>query len=305
MVVMGYDACHRAYQRLWFHLLDEGYRVPGFAECDIAFDRDDLLDDALVLANRLRLDRPVDAAAITAAARAGACCASSGPLALIEVDGVAMGGRCRSAAEHRVRITALPAPGERRLRLVELVGPGGAELVRRDDFAGGIIELACAGGRTPGWLLVRAYGEHEDPDAVSQKAIRRFALSNPVYLGEAGARPAAETVLDLRAQPGSPWAQAAIGIESADGVPLDDAGALDGDRRIAMPAGARLRLVRDGRQLLLYPAMENADVQRRLRFLHEGHFLRRWPGLRPGELPPEAFDLEGMRTALERCQIVV
>ena len=33
---MGYDACHRGYQRLWFHLLDTGAAVPGFAETDYA-----------------------------------------------------------------------------------------------------------------------------------------------------------------------------------------------------------------------------------------------------------------------------
>jgi len=38
-VVMGYDHDHYFYQNLWFHILNQGYRMPGLAELDGGFER--------------------------------------------------------------------------------------------------------------------------------------------------------------------------------------------------------------------------------------------------------------------------
>lgn len=38
MVVMGYDADHVHYQKLWYEVLNQGYFMPGVAEMDLTFD---------------------------------------------------------------------------------------------------------------------------------------------------------------------------------------------------------------------------------------------------------------------------
>ncbi|MEK7413392.1 MAG: hypothetical protein AAB263_08750, partial [Planctomycetota bacterium] len=116
MAVMGYDACHRSYQELWFHLLDSGAVIPGFAETDACFDNGERKADELLLATRLPLGNDASLERIIATARRGLAFATSGPHLTITIDGTPMGSSLPTASgrRHRVRITAWPAPGGRR-----------------------------------------------------------------------------------------------------------------------------------------------------------------------------------------------
>ena len=48
------------------------------------------------------------------------------------------------------------------------------------------------------------------------------------------------------------------------------------------------------------PYMENPKLRKLMDYLADGHFRDDWPGLKPGEVPPEAFRLEEFRDALAK-----
>ena len=308
MAVMGYDACHRGYQGLWCHLLDHGYRVPGFAETDTCFDRANLLDDARALVNFFPLAADAGLPQIQAAARRGNGYMGTGGLLTVSVDGVGMGGAVRTARGrvHRATVWAWPRPGQEAFARLEVLGRGGAVRVAVDGFRGGALELAWHGDGRADYLLARAFGAGEDP-AAPQKRIRDFLLSNPVYLHAAGGPPPpVTTALTLTVRADSPWAGGVAWLETAGGEPLEAWGLTGGPHRQRVPANARLRLQRAGRaDRVLYPAMESRAVQAHLRYLHDGEFRRDCAGLAPGAVPPECFRLAQMAAALATNEVCV
>jgi len=306
LAVMGYDACHRGYQDLWFHLLDTGALVPGFAETDGCFDRPSLAGQEQALASVMPVGEHPTPAAIAAAARFGRACASSGPFLHLSVDGVDMGGTVASAAgqEHRLRLIALPAPGEDGFARVDVVGRGGRVRWSRDRVAGGVIELAIPGDDQPGWLLARATGAGADPDG-AQKAIRSYAITNPVYLHPPGWRFAAQrTAYRLEVGADSPWRGGSVRFQHADGTTIAEHLA-DGSIALDLPASASVRLAKDGRSRTFAIAAENPRAQTLLRYLWAGEFRRDFPAVRPGQVPPAVWRLADLRDCLRSASYAV
>ena len=300
--VEGYDACQRSYQALWFHLLDTGAIIPGFAEMDGCFDNNKPADRIHAFLNALPLPRPLDLAGIVRAARSGRVFATNGAFLTLEVDGVPMGSICRTSAgaSHRVRVEAYPVAGQQAFSRLDLIGRGGRVLLSLPGFRGGVVEAEIAGSALPGYLVARAFGEHDNPDAARQQEIQEMAITNPVYLHPAGFRVDPMTTrTTIRIGAGSPWLGGEMRFEAADGTLLETQAVRPGALTQDLPASARVTLRRDGTpSRTFYLAMENERVQALLRYLHDGEFLRDWPALTPGEVPPEAFRLEKMRAAL-------
>lgn len=307
ITVMGYDPCHRWYQKFWFHLLDTGARVPGFAETDACFDEANLLSRPAPLVSLFPLRQPFTAQDLTARARDGSALATSGAFLNLTVDDATPGQAVVTSRQHRhrVRVEAYPVPGESAMGRLELVTAGGAVAAAVDGFTGGFLEFECPGCAAPSYLIARVYGEKDDPAAPRQQQIRHFAITNPVYLQPRGDTfSAVQTELELRAASDSPWQGQRCRVENAAGEVLEETRLTTAAWARQVPANARLRLLDDkGQEELHYVAMENARVQARLRYLHDGEFLKDWPDLAPGEVPPEAFHLAEMRDALQGCSL--
>ena len=305
--VQGYDACHRSYQALWFHLLDTGAIVPGFAEMDGCFDTPKLPARERTFLNAMPLPRPLESSAIVCTARTGRLFATNGAFLALDVDGVPMGRVCPTAAgtTHRVRVEAYPVAGQSLFSRLDLIGRGGQVLLSIPAFAGGIVEAELAGAEGPGYVVARAFGEHDNPDAARHQEIRDLAIANPVYLHPAGFRLAPMTTrATLRIGTGSPWLGGELRIEAADGSLLETHSVRADALTRELPASARITLRRDGvTSRPLYIAMENERVEGLLRYLHDGEFLHEWPTLMPGEVPPEAFRIADMREALAEVTV--
>jgi len=310
MVVQGYDAFHRAYQALWFDLLDRGVRVPGYAELDACFDKAPIAAAGTFLNYVPAAARAPGLDMIVPALRAARHYVSSGPHLVLEVDGRPMGSRLASGAgaRHRAIVTAWPAPGEACLSRLELIGRGGATLARVDGFAGGTLEFEVAGDDEGGWLLVRAVGEQDDPDRQRQQQIRHCALTNPVWL-DAPRSPRHEAVvtdLVVASEPDGAARGASWTLATAAGESLAR-GVLGADplKVQAHPCARLLLTYTDGRRRDIPLAMANAAVRMHIDHLADGHFRDDDPSLEPGEIPVRAFRFDAMREALARQTLLV
>lgn len=310
MVVQGYDACHRAYQALWFDLLDRGACVPGYAELDACYDKLPIAEAGTFL-NYVPETR--DALKLTAIAdklRAARHYISSGPHLAMTVDGHPMGSHLASNAgkTHAVVLAAWPAPGEKLLSRVELLGRGGKVLAHVDGFAGGTLEFDVLGDEEGGYVLGRAFGEHDSPAGQRQQSIRHCALTNPVYL-EARLTPKhqpVKTELTIELATDSPAVGAAFSMLSAGGDVLEKGVFWHRETCLkANPCGRLNMEYPDGRTRDIPIAMANAEVRKHINYLADGGFLKDWQGLEPGEVPVSAFRFDEMRKALASQRLIL
>ncbi|HSD66274.1 MAG TPA: hypothetical protein VLF95_06215, partial [Vicinamibacteria bacterium] len=113
MVVMGYDPDHYFYQDLWFHVLNEGYRMPAVAELDGGYEPDSrFYYGSMRTYFEVGDDRSMGA--VVRALREGRTFVTSGPIVLATVDGRHPVGSVLSSdgAPHTLRIEAR-ASGDR------------------------------------------------------------------------------------------------------------------------------------------------------------------------------------------------
>jgi hypothetical protein len=308
VVVQGYDAFHRSYQEFWFSLLDTGAIVPGFAETDHAFDVPALRDEAVTYTNRMHIPGPLTLESICAAARTGRVFASSGAFITIAVDGVPMGGvtETRAGQAHRVVVTAEPVPGEETLGRLELIGRGGTVLAQLEGWVGGELEFEVPGADEPGWLVARVFGQHDDPEEPDQKKIKHLAITNPVYLHPQGFKfEQVQTVCHVVIREDSPWKGGTLAFVLEDDSVADTHAVEPGAWAVTVPANARIRLQRGEETQEFYVAMENREVQRLLRYLHDGEFLDDYPDAVSGDVPSAAFRLDDMRKALSNVHLAL
>jgi hypothetical protein len=113
MVVMGYDPDHCFYQDLWFHVLNEGYRMPAVAELDGGYEPNSrLYYGSMRTYFEVGDDRSMEA--VVRALREGRTFVTSGPIVLATIDGRHPVGSVlpSDGAPHTLRIEAY-APGDR------------------------------------------------------------------------------------------------------------------------------------------------------------------------------------------------
>lgn len=310
MVVQGYDACHRAYQALWFDLLDRGAAVPGFAELDACFDSLPIAAKGCFLNYVPCETTPPDLAQASAAMAAGRHFMSSGPHLTLTVDGQPSGSRIRSGAgeRHRVVVTAWPAADESALAAVELLGPTGAVLATVPDFPGGSIEIDLTGGPRGGYVVARAFGQHDAPAVPRQQRIRHCALTNPVYL-DTPATPKlvpVETRVALSVDPaGRAWNRP-FRVLAADGEQMEQGVLRQRELVLRLPASARLELeMADGTRRDIPLAMANSRLRGHIDYLADGAFLEDWPSSASGDVPVAAFRFDAVREALREMALAL
>ncbi|MDP6503623.1 MAG: hypothetical protein QF886_08415 [Planctomycetota bacterium] len=305
MVCMGYRAFKPSYQELWFYFLDQGAIVPCFAENDCAHSNSALLDNEVAYKNYMHLPGTVSVETITETARRGRTFCSTGAFATLSIDGIPMGGICPTSKDkvHRLTVHAWPEEGESCFSRLDIIGRGGVILDSVHQFPGGKLEFDLPGSAGPSYIVVRGFGEKDDPNDADYRRVIRMVLTNPVYLHPSGFRFApASTDYILNIHPRSPWIGGSLIFECADGAEIESFKIRPGEISRHLPASARVRLVKEQEERMFYIAMENDDVQALLRYLWRGEFRRDYPETIGGEVPYQAWRLDDMRRALSRCR---
>jgi len=301
IAVMSDRPFNRSAQDLWISFLDTGAQVPGFAETDFFLNQASEHNGPQTFRNFMHLNRrTVTAEQIRDAARDGDVFASNGPFLTLLVDGIPMGSVCPTSAGrlHRIRVEAYPVTAGS-LSLIQLIGPHGAVLAQKRNFAGGVLEFELAGREQAGYVLARAFGPGDDPIAAPDQ-VRQAAITNPVYLRPPGFhRTPLLTRCVLHVPYTSRWIGGGIEFQRNDGSLIKRKTLLAGIMRITLPANARVLLTKRGLADWSFAiAMENSAVERLLAYLTSGDFRKDYTGLRHGEVPSEAFRLGELKKAL-------
>lgn len=295
LVVMGYQPFRPQYQGIWFELLDRGYRVPGVAEADAGLSSAPLWDTTAPMLTQVYHDgqTTLSVPGLCAGFRSGRMFASSGPFVELRVDGQPMGQAVGTGPNlaHDVEITAHATSGEDRLARVELLGHGGAMLWHRDQLAGGTFKLRIPGLSRRGYLIARVFQDQPE----NWRKVQSFAVSNPVYLHPAGTsfEAPATTALQLHIHDGSPIIGTEMRLEAMNGDLLASSIARAGQINETMPASGRITMVgTDGFSQTQYLVNANAKLMAVQRYLYRGRFLKDFPSLKSGEVPPEAWRID-------------
>jgi len=324
---MGYDADHIFYQNTWFHILNEGYDLPGVAETDGG------------LAGRHHIGQLLDyvqtpdgrysPAGIVQGVRKGRVLLSGGPLVTLTVDGgrYRMGDRVPAdGAEHELDIAAWsdPRPGEfisfiviyRNGRIFSRMDLT-AERPRKHEVH---VRVRESGERA--WYLAKAYGSTYPQQEIFFDVFRyaelcqrephteyvqltQAAMTNPVYFVPAGWKPPAAVVCHatlrvVDAEAGAPLAGAAVRALDYDreiAAATTDGG---GIVRLRLPPTAELEVRAPGRR----PVRRSIFLDYRpVRDCIEYCFAGRWRSptspLQPGQVPWSAFRFAELKAALE------
>lgn len=188
--VVGFSD-HLATARVWYRLLDCGFRLPAAAGTDAMTNFASLRGPVGLNRVYAKLDGPLDQARFLAAVKAGRSLATNGPLLQLTLEGKQPGDELRLPAgrhllEARASLRSL-VPVDH----LELVGPRGfvaalpleGDRTRADAVHG--IEV-----RESGWYTLRAYADGARHPVLD---IYPFATTSPIYvtLGEAPVRSAA------------------------------------------------------------------------------------------------------------------
>ena len=279
LAVMGDGAFNQEYQRLWFHFLDSGAQVPGFAETDIALNAGPKQTARDTLLNYMPLSARPSVKGIVANARNGRSFASNGPLVTLEVDGRPMGSVVRTSAgkQHQLEITAYPAPDEQMIGRVEVVSNGGQVLAARENLRGGRLTYRLAGRSEPGWVVVRVFGEQDAPG----ESVRYHALTNPVYLYPEGFRTSvAMTVCRIRVEPQSNWLNGDLEFQDPKGSVIRHHTVRQGVIEESVPADTQVVVRKGGmRELRFFIALENEVVRKRATIPDAGGLPPRLSGI--------------------------
>jgi hypothetical protein len=335
MVVMGYDPDHYFYQDLWFHVLNEGYRMPAVAELDGGYEPDSrFYYGSMRTYFEVGEDRTMEA--VVRALRAGRTFVTSGPIVLATIDG-----------RHPVG-SVLPSDGAPHTLHVEAYASGD-----RDDTLsyvllfrnGRIHRLWDLRARAPrrfeedvplreserAWYVVKAYGE-EAPDPAHldvSDVCRRIAagsfdgvlasrasvaLTSPFYFRPPGSPPdptPLESRVRLRLvdpETQRPIERARI-VTLLAGRAVGETAAVAGTAELKIPVGAVLRIEAPGHPVIhrsLY--LDYAPHRALVEGLASGRWLDRngWRRvLKPGQLPWEAFRFEETRAVLTDVDWVI
>ncbi|MGH9469013.1 MAG: CehA/McbA family metallohydrolase [Terriglobia bacterium] len=189
-------------QRLWFMLLNHGYRIAGTASTDSAFDNPGAAHPGAVRVYT-HADGPPSIPAVARAMKTGSNFVTSGPLLLLKIGRHTAGSviRVDGPANFQAQLEAWPSGklGERLTR-VELIRDG--EVVKTFSVGSGRGEVVARFGiheNGTAWYVARCFGSND----------LQVAITDPVYFQRPDYRPPRATPAHVTAQ-----------VESKAGVPL-------------------------------------------------------------------------------------
>jgi hypothetical protein len=229
-------------QRLWFLLLNKGYRIAGTASTDSGFDKPENAQPGIV---RVYTQVPgsLDTSSVAQAMKAGRNFVTSGPLLLLEIGGHSVGDivHITQPADFQVSLQAWPSGvvGEHLSRVellrngtvVKRFGVGGQEQKFVANF--NIRENGTA------WYIARCFGSNH----------LQVAITNPVYFEGRDYRPPQATLARVianvtDASTGKPLNGECeiVRMVGLTGVLVSTRHFTDGHFTLEMPGTARLRV---------------------------------------------------------------
>lgn len=338
LVVMGYDHDHFYYQDLWFHALDEGYRLTPVGELDGGFPSADRFYYGSTR-TYLHVGLETTREAIVSAVRAGHTFVTSGPIVLASIDAGRPGANGRPAVYEPGDV--VPADGRTRTLHVRAFSSGAGDdrlsyvVLFRNGRIHKLWDLRARPTRRletrwplredePAWYVLKAYGRTErTPDQLDVRAVvaritaGRFegpwtgdsavALTSPFYFRRPGTLPdPAPLVSHVRlrlvdAATGEPVKDATVRVQ-VEGRTVESRAAAGGRAELRVPVHSVFVLEAPRRPTLHRTLYLDYPPQRaRVERLANGSWLASFGGrerLRPGQVPWEAFDLAGTRAEL-------
>jgi hypothetical protein len=161
-------------QRLWFLLLNQGYRIPGTASTDASFDSPGSAKPGIVRVYT-HVEGPPTIAAIAHAMKAGRNFVTSGPLLSMEIGGHRVGDviPLHQPSDFQVQLRAWPSGfiGEHLTR-VELIRNG--KTLKRFAVTGAAREFRASFSiheAGTAWYIARCFGSND----------LQVAITNPIY----------------------------------------------------------------------------------------------------------------------------
>jgi hypothetical protein len=110
----------------------------------------------------------------------------------------------------------------------------------------------------------------------------------------------ARTACSIHVSAVSVWNGGLLEFQTTDGRPIQRKAIRPGVIAASVPANSRIVLSKNGlKSRMFYIAMENLEVERNISYLSSGEFRNDYPNLRPSELPPQAFHLDALRSAIQ------
>jgi len=330
LVVMGYDPDQIFYQNLWFHLLNEGYRLPGCGETDGSLQGHHHIGQ-IITYTQLDKNDAYSQASLAKAIKAGHSIMSSGPFIVFSVDEGAYGpgDAVRTSGDaHTLNIKAWSAPEpdeyiswmvvyrngvpwrvkdlrQQRLRHVEWT-----EEVREQEYAWYVVKVyGRSGPESQEDLDVFGYAvrceQHED---VRYRDWKQVALTNPIFFEPpAWSRPVpvlSEITLSISSEQGH---QAATGyrVTARLGEQVVFEGKTDPSGKITFHASPAVSIViegPDGQKVSKSIFLDYRPVNVLMEDLFGGRWRSAAPALQPGQVPWSAFGLEQMKSALQKVE---
>jgi hypothetical protein len=161
-------------QRLWFLLLNQGYRIPGTASTDASFDSPGSAKPGIVRVYT-HVEGPPTIAAVAHAMKAGRNFVTSGPLLSMEIGGHRVGDviPLHQPSDFQVQLRAWPSGfiGEHLTR-VELIRNG--KTLKRFAVTGAAREFRASFSiheAGTAWYIARCFGSND----------LQVAITNPIY----------------------------------------------------------------------------------------------------------------------------
>lgn len=274
------DAWNPEDQALWFAALNEGFRVPGLAENDTPFGREDIRRDPYVTYTLLPdASEPVDLGRVAGAIAAGRNFVSSGAFLLVRADGrlgpgdADPGGRADHTLEIEAYASADPTDAIDRL---EVIADGkSARLI--EEARGRREYRGTVPFRAERWAIVKLLGR-----------VRGVAaITNPIYFAEPP--PPLQAAISGRVTRRKAGVPAEIVVTAWGREVRRLRAAADGTYRLeGVPLACRLSFAHEGAAVSKVPLFDDPELRDLHRKIYSLEFVGA-PGALGGCFPPDIF----------------
>ncbi len=326
-VVMGYDHDHYMYQNLWFHVLNEGYRMPAMAELDGGLGKNDRFYYGS-MRTYYHLNGDFSISNVADAVRRGETFVTSGPLIMTDIDGKYHIGDVIPVANtgHDLHIRAW-ASGDTRDYLSYVVVYRNGEIYKlwdiRDRKERTFEQTMKIREPEPSWYVVKVYGRRawKDPqyldilktsekmlfDSIpsSEAGPHDVCITSPIYFRQEGKdepKPLVSNVkLSLVSPRGEEIPEATIDI-LVNGTSIRTEKVHNGKARFTMPVNGLLKITaRDRKTIYRGLFLDYEPHLMLLEKLASGRWMKDYNPVvpfSPGEVPWEAYNFDETRKVL-------
>ncbi|GEM_PF-169605 len=287
MVVQGYGADKVWYRKLWYRLLNEGFRITGISETDHCGDDPDHLTGKRTVepfrtyahCGELSLN------AVSAAVRAGDCFATSGPLLDYTVDCARPGSVLpfEAAKSYKLHIKGWPCCEGRLSRFVVVVNGEEAMTLTPDANNEAEAEITLP---KEGYVLCLLYDEAENVAVGNPVYVRNTPFVNTDYKAEV-------TLHILRNGSG------ANGTYTTD--ESQDPIVFDSKIHCRINPMTRVFVTVDGITRTYEPFFDR-ELQDCFRYTYSGAFLKDYPDCKPGQVPDAAYRIPEILSRLQHLE---